>query len=132
MNILSSTTVMWLCNPFENIVIQLLKLNGTAVYGTHEIGTAVANFEDLEEGWEGPVVLPPLACQTDSCMAFTVETPKIPVMTKKLGFEAIRKALGGEIAISVASFLKIKIDQLELDGLRYQRNNLTMKVRKGF
>lgn len=134
MNILSSTTILWLRNPFEEINIEIVRLDASATYRGHQIGTAHANFEDPSEGWpSGPVVLPPPVCSSeDNCTAVVIETPKIPVMTKKFGFEEIKKALGGEIEISVESMLDINIDQLVLQDLRYQRSNLTAKISKGF
>ncbi|KAI8144812.1 hypothetical protein BJV82DRAFT_512749 [Fennellomyces sp. T-0311] len=134
MNVLSSTTVLWLRNPFHDIGITMIKVNATASYKSHEIGSAQANFSDRGEGWSGPLALPPVSCDrvSQNCSAIVVETPKIPVMTKKLGFEAIKKALGGEIEVSVHSVVAIKIDELLLDDLLYERDNLTAKISKGF
>ena len=147
MNVLSSTTVLWLRNPFEDIEITMMKMNATAMYESHEIGTAMANFNDKGEGWTGPVILPPITCEyersqnndnndddddDDHCNATVVETQKIPVKTKQLGWGLIRKALGGEINVSVHSLVSIKIDELVLDNLLYERDNLTAKIRKGF
>ncbi|KAI9314274.1 hypothetical protein BX666DRAFT_1971907 [Dichotomocladium elegans] len=141
MNILSSTTILWLRNPFAHIQLEMIKLNATAAYKSAEIGSAHANFGNANEGWTGPVVLPPLLCDSHSgsrgdddgnCSAITVETPKIPVLTKSLGFEAIKKALGGEIEVAVKSIVSIKIDDLLLENLQYDRDNLTAKIRKGF
>lgn len=137
MNVLSSTAVLWLRNPFSHIRLEMIQLNATAVYETTEIGTAHANFHDPGEGWTEPVMLPPLLCSSsntaaDNCSAITVQTPKIPVMTKKLGLDMIKKALGGEIELSIDSIVTIQIDDLVLQDLRYKRNNLTATVNKGF
>lgn len=138
LNVLSSTTVLWLRNPFSHIKLEMIQLNATAVYQTTEIGTAHANFHDAGEGWTEPVMLPPVLCSSsntasaDNCSAITVQTPKIPVITKKLGFDMIKKALGGEIEISIDSIVTIQIDDLVLYDLRYKRNNLTATVNKGF
>lgn len=138
LNVLSSTTVLWLRNPFSHIKLEMIQLNATAVYQTTEIGTAHANFHDAGEGWTEPVMLPPVLCSSsntasaDNCSAITVQTPKIPVITKKLGLDMIKKALGGEIELSIDSLVTIQIDDLVLYDLRYKRNNLTATVNKGF
>ncbi|KAI9277169.1 hypothetical protein BDA99DRAFT_495059 [Phascolomyces articulosus] len=139
MNIFSSTTVLWLRNPFQDIEITMIKMDATAKYESQDIGSAHADFSDHGEGWTGPLVLPPVTCEYQghdesqhNCSAIVIETPKIPVMTKKLGFEAIKKALGGEINVSVKSIVSIMIDELVLDDLLYERDNLTAKIRKGF
>lgn len=44
----------------------------------------------------------------------------------------IKKALGGEIELSIDSIVTIQIDDLVLYDLRYKRNNLTATVNKGF
>ncbi|KAI7853773.1 hypothetical protein BDC45DRAFT_606258 [Circinella umbellata] len=146
MNVLSSTTVLWLRNPFEDIEITMMKMNATAVYESQEIGTALADFSNEGEGWTGPVILPPITCEYErnqnndnneedpqhNCSAIVVETQKIPVKSKKLGWGPIRKALGGEIELSVHSLVSIKVDELVLDNLLYERDNLTAKIRKGF
>ncbi|KAI9498274.1 hypothetical protein BDB00DRAFT_755129 [Zychaea mexicana] len=138
MNILSSTTILWLRNPFADIGITMMKLNATASYKAQEIGSAQADFNDQGQGWVGPLILPPIMCSRgpmdagNNCSGVVVETPKIPVVTRKLGFEAIKKALGGEIEVSVRSVVSIKIDELLLDNLLYERDNLTAKISKGF
>ncbi|KAG0172871.1 hypothetical protein DFQ30_009435 [Apophysomyces sp. BC1015] len=133
-NILSSTAVLWLRNPFPDVLMQIMQINATASYEHQEIGSSYANFTDKGEGWKGPIVLPPLLCGSGSenCTGTVVETPKIPVMTKKLGFEAIRQALGGQIEVSVNSTVVVMVDSFILDNLVYRRDNLTAKVRKGF
>jgi hypothetical protein len=133
MNILSSTVVMSLRNPFQGINMSINKINATASYEIYEIGKVIADFEDLGEGWKGPMLLPPPKCdEFGKCKGIIVESEKIPVATKKLGFEAIKKALGGSIDVSVDSQVGVMIDRFELKDLLYRQNNITAKVRKGF
>lgn len=122
-------------NPFPGIEMAINKINASATYEIYEIGRMVADFEDKGEGWKGPMVLPPPKCnveQEGDCTGVVVESEKIPVMTKKLGFEAIKKALGGSIEVSVDSQVAVMIDQFELRNLEYRQSNITAKVRKGF
>lgn len=132
MNIMSSTVIMSLRNPFPGIHMTINKINASATYEIYEIGRMVADFEDIGEGWKGPLLLPPPNCDIESCEGIIVESEKIPVVTKKLGYEAIKKALGGSIEVSVDSQVAVMIDQFELRNLDYRQNNITAKVRKGF
>ncbi|EPB87600.1 hypothetical protein HMPREF1544_05582 [Mucor circinelloides 1006PhL] len=131
-NILSSTVVMSMRNPFPGVEMAINKINASATYEIYEIGRMVADFEDKGEGWKGPLILPPPKCNLEDCEGVVVESEKIPVMTKKLGFEAIKKALGGSIEVSVDSQVAVMIDQFELRNLEYRQSNITAKVRKGF
>lgn len=133
MNILSSTAVMSLRNPLEGVTLAITKINASATYEIYEIGRLIADFEDAGEGWKGPLVLPPPVCdQLDGCKGVVVESEKIPVMTKKLGYDAIKKALGGSIEVSVESEVGVMIDKFALQNLQYRQSNITAKVRKGF
>ncbi|OBZ82496.1 hypothetical protein A0J61_09455 [Choanephora cucurbitarum] len=131
-NIMSSTVVMSLRNPFENIQIAINKINASAAYEIYEIGKLQANFEDHGEGWKGPLILPPAVCDQEECKGIVVESEKIPVIAKRLGYDAIKKALGGSIQVSVDSRIGLMIDQFEMKDLKYQQSNITTKVRKGF
>lgn len=119
-------------NPFPGVEMAINKINASATYEIYEIGRMVADFEDKGEGWKGPLILPPPTCNLEDCEGVVVESEKIPVMTKKLGFEAIKKALGGSIEVSVDSQVAVMIDQFELRNLEYRQSNITAKVRKGF
>lgn len=133
MNILSSTVVMSLRNPFEGIEMAINKLNASATYEIYEIGRLEADFEDKGEGWKGPLVLPPPDCEQDGeCVGIIVESEKVHIITKKLGFEAIKKALGGSIEVSVDSEVGVMIDKFVLTDLQYRQNNITARVVKKF
>lgn len=132
MSILSSAVIMSLRNPFEGIQMRINNINATATYQEYELGRLTADFEDRGEGWHGPLVLPPPVCDEKMCKSITVDSEKIPIVTKKLGYEAIKKALGGSIEVSVDSKVGVMIDQFELNDLQYQQANITAKVRKGF
>ncbi|KAI8064412.1 hypothetical protein BC940DRAFT_242428 [Gongronella butleri] len=139
MNLLSSTTIAWLENPFGAIDLSILVINATANYRDKHIGTMFANFSDGGRGWEGPVVIP----GSDNSVgdddggtplpALSVATPRIPVMLAATpDLEAIAKALGGKLDIDVNSFVHIQVDQFALNNLRYDRKNITAIVRKAF
>ncbi|KAI8968172.1 hypothetical protein BDF20DRAFT_908014 [Mycotypha africana] len=135
MYILSSTVIMSLRNPFNDIEMAINKINASATYEEYEVGTINANFEDRGEGWKnGPMKLPPPSCDNSEkhCTGVVVNSEKIPIATKKLGYEAIKKALGGSIDVSVASEVSVMIDKFKLNNLRYHQSNITAKVRKGF
>lgn len=133
MNILSSTVIMSLRNPFEGIEMTINKLNASATYKVYEIGRMEANFEDLGEGWKGPLVLPSPVCEQDGkCVGVVVDSEKVHIKTKKLGYEAIKKALGGSIEVSVDSEVGVMIDKFVLKDLHYRQNNITARVEKGF
>ncbi|KAG1491054.1 hypothetical protein G6F46_010383 [Rhizopus delemar] len=132
MNLLSSTVVMSLRNPFPGIVMTINNINASATYDIYEIGNMAANFEDPGEGWkEGPMILPGPICDVQ-CKGIVIKSEKIPVITKKLGYDAIKRALGGSIVVSVESQVGVMLGNFNLENLRYVQNNITTKVRKGF
>ncbi|CAO3590697.1 unnamed protein product [Absidia cylindrospora] len=148
MNILSSTAKIGLRNPFEDIDMQLTTINASAVYQDQPIGTMMANFT-TDDG-HGALDLPPVWCpnnnnnhsntleddgdgdQDDGCTGYRVETSRMPVSMKKMGWELISKALGGRIELDVDSIVNVGIDYFELTGLHYKRNNITAIVKKSF
>ncbi|KAI7875741.1 uncharacterized protein EV154DRAFT_540359 [Mucor mucedo] len=133
MNILSSTVIMSLRNPFEGVEMSINKLNASATYEIYEIGRMEANFEDLGEGWKGPLVLPPPDCEKgEKCVGKVVDSEKVHIQTKKLGFEPIKRALGGSIEVSVDSEVSVMIDKYALKDLQYRQNNITARVVKKF
>lgn len=107
-------------------------INASATYDIYEIGNMAANFEDPGEGWkEGPMILPGPICDVQ-CKGIVIKSEKIPVITKKLGYDAIKRALGGSIVVSVESQVGVMLGNFNLENLRYVQNNITTKVRKGF
>ncbi|KAG2236998.1 hypothetical protein INT48_001765 [Thamnidium elegans] len=133
MNILSSSVIMSLRNPFQGVDMSITKINATATYQIYELGRLTADFEDAGEGWRGPLLLPPPVCdQQDSCKSVVVESEKIPIKTKKLGYEAVKRALGGYIEVSVDSTVGVMIDDFVLADLQYRQDNITARVSKGF
>ncbi|KAI9282700.1 hypothetical protein BY458DRAFT_497052 [Sporodiniella umbellata] len=132
MNILSSTAVLSLRNPFPGLWMTILRINATATYKTIQIGDIDANFQDLGEGWKhGPILLPGPVCE-NTCQGLIVQSEKIHVKTKKVGIDAIRHALGGSIVISVESHISLMLGHFPLHNLAYIQNNITAKVRTGF
>ncbi|RCH99879.1 hypothetical protein CU098_001484 [Rhizopus stolonifer] len=102
-NLWSSTAVMSLRNPFSGMFMTIEKINASATYKQIKVGDMEADFADASEGWKnGPILLPGPLCESD-CIGVIVESEKIPVKTKKVGWDAIRKAMGGSIVISVES-----------------------------
>lgn len=133
MNILSSTVIMSLRNPFKGVDMAITKINATATYEIYELGRLEANFEDRGEGWKGPLLLPPPICdEDDQCKSVVVDSEKIHIKTKKLGYEAVKKALGGSIEVSVDSEVGVMIDEFVLFDLQYRQENITAKVHRGF
>ncbi|ORZ14571.1 hypothetical protein BCR42DRAFT_329457 [Absidia repens] len=130
MNILSSTAKIGLRNPFEDIDMRLTTINASAVYQDQPIGTMMANFT-TEDG-HGALELPPVCDGDDGCTGYRVETSKMPVSMKKMGWELISKALGGRIELDVDSIVNVGIDYFELTGLDYKRKNITAIVKKSF
>ncbi|KAI7863525.1 hypothetical protein BDF14DRAFT_1842686 [Spinellus fusiger] len=128
-NILSSTAILWLRNPFPTINIQIMRIYAKADYHGDEIGTINVDFMSLISGLSGPLILPPCSKELQ---CNDTETPKLPVLSKKLGFEAIKSAIGGHIEVSVDSHVDVMVDDFLLEDLEYRRDNLTAKVRKGF
>ncbi|KAI9261765.1 hypothetical protein EDC94DRAFT_519356 [Helicostylum pulchrum] len=132
MNILSSSVVMSLRNPFQGVDMSITKINATATYQVYELGRLAANFEDTGEGWRGPLLLPPPVCEQDCCRSVVIDSEKIPIKTKKLGYEAVKKALGGYIEVAVDSTVGVIIDDFVLADLQYRQDNITARVSKGF
>lgn len=131
-NILSSTAVMSMRNPFDGIMMTIVRINATASHVVDEVGTMVADFEDMSQGWkDGPLELPPPICDPQ-CHSVVIASEKIPVVTKKLGMDIIKRALGGSLDVSVNSIVGVRIGGFVLDDLIYQQSNITAKVRKSF
>ncbi|KAI9010879.1 hypothetical protein CLU79DRAFT_448547 [Phycomyces nitens] len=137
-NLLSSTAVLWLQNPFPNLAIQILRIHAKANYREDEVGTIDVDFTDKGSGMNGPLLLP--ACneklgrkQGDKDEECTEqETQKLPVITKKVGMDAIKKAIGGKIQLSIDSTVDVLVDAFLLEHLRYVRDNVTATIHKGF
>ncbi|KAI8996912.1 hypothetical protein BDB01DRAFT_840497 [Pilobolus umbonatus] len=131
MNILSSSVIMSLRNPFDGIMMTIMKINATAYHEVYNIGTMTADFTQKGSGWKGPLILPPPSCEIQ-CQSNIIQSEKIPIETKKMGLDVIKKALGGSIDVSVDSVVEVKLDEFTLPSLVYHQNNITAKVRKGF
>ncbi|ORX56998.1 hypothetical protein DM01DRAFT_1334551 [Hesseltinella vesiculosa] len=126
MNLLSSTSIAWLQNPFSTVDIRILVIDATSTYRDKPIGNMYANFSDGGRGWDGPLLLPGTG-------TILVQTPKIPVMlAAKPDLEAIAKALGGQLEVDVHSLVTITIDDFLLEALPYDRQNITATIRKIF
>ncbi|KAG1458216.1 hypothetical protein G6F56_006447 [Rhizopus delemar] len=131
-NLWSSTAVMSLRNPFSGMFMTIEKINASATYKQIKVGDMEADFADASEGWKnGPILLPGPLCESD-CIGVIVESEKIPVKTKKVGWDAIRKAMGGSIVISVESQVGLLLDDFRINNLNYIQNNITAKVKKEF
>ncbi|KAL0085972.1 hypothetical protein J3Q64DRAFT_1739441 [Phycomyces blakesleeanus] len=136
-NLLSSTAVLWLQNPFPNLAIQILRIHAKANYREDEVGTIDVDFTDKGTGMNGPLLLP--ACNDndgddgdggEECAE--QETQKLPVITKKVGLDAIKKAIGGKIQLSIDSTVDVLVDAFLLEHLRYVRDNVTATIHRGF
>ncbi|KAI8331890.1 hypothetical protein BC941DRAFT_437841 [Chlamydoabsidia padenii] len=124
MNLLSSTALVWLRNPFQGIDMRISTMNASAVYQDQLVGTMVADFI---------VTLPPVKCSNDNdCTGAVVVTPKIPVVLKKFGLDVISKALGGTLILTIDSIVNVMIDSFKLTNLHYKRDNITAIIKKSF
>ncbi|KAF1975919.1 hypothetical protein BU23DRAFT_456680 [Bimuria novae-zelandiae CBS 107.79] len=92
MHILSSTALFTLASPFSSTIMYITSLNATAFYEGHPSGKIL---------YELPFAVPPGLS----------ETPRLPVDWSfgSVGYEAIRKALGGTLRLSAFAEVGIRI-----------------------
>lgn len=92
MHIISSTAIFTLSSPFSTTTLYITKLNATAFYKEHPSGKIL---------YELPFAVPPGLS----------ETPRLPVdwSLGSVGYEAIKKALGGTLKLSTFAEVGIRI-----------------------
>ena len=94
MHILSSTALFTLFSPFKSTTMYLTSLNATAYYEGHEAGKILYDL---------PFAVPPGLS----------ESPRLPVDWSfgSLGYEAIKKALGGQLKLNAFAIVGVRIGQ---------------------
>ncbi len=94
MHILSSTALFTLLSPFATTTLYLTSLNATAYYESHQAGKILYDL---------PFAVPPGLSQS----------PRLPVEWSigGLGYEAIRKALGGSLKLSAFANVGVRIGE---------------------
>lgn len=94
MHILSSTALFTLFSPFKTTTMYLTSLNATAYYEGHEAGKILYDL---------PFAVPPGLS----------ESPRLPVDWSfgSLGYEAIKKALGGQLKLNAFAIVGVRIGQ---------------------
>ncbi|KAF3007725.1 hypothetical protein E8E13_009752 [Curvularia kusanoi] len=94
MHIISSTALFTLFSPFKSTTMYLTSLNATAFYEGHEAGKILYDL---------PFAVPPGLS----------ESPRLPVDWSfgSLGYEAIKKALGGQLKLNAFAIVGVRIGQ---------------------
>ncbi|KAH6639418.1 hypothetical protein C7974DRAFT_421982 [Boeremia exigua] len=94
MHIISSTALFTLFSPFKTTTMYLTSLNATAYYEGHDAGKILYDL---------PFAVPPGLS----------ESPRLPVDWSfgSLGYEAIRKALGGQLKLNAFAIVGVRIGQ---------------------
>lgn len=94
MHILSSTALFTLFSPFKTTTMYLTSLNATAYYDGHDAGKILYDL---------PFAVPPGLS----------ESPRLPVDWSfgSLGYQAIRKALGGQLKLNAFAIVGVRIGQ---------------------
>ncbi|KAF9101162.1 hypothetical protein BGX29_005964 [Mortierella sp. GBA35] len=129
MYLLSSTIVLELKSPLD-AVITVLYINGTASYKDESLGHVNVDFEhDIAS--PKPIVIPANDHQNET--SGYVKTPRLPVMfdPSPIGYEALKKALGGSLEVDVACHIKAKVGSM-LMWVDFAKEGIQANVRKGF
>jgi len=101
MHIISSTADFVLNNPLSHDGLTILKINATAKYNQSQLGTI---FYDL-----------PFRLRPGADGATT--TPRLPVdwSLGSIAYDALRKALGGELEVHAEAYCTLSIGNLETE-----------------
>ncbi|KAF9922553.1 hypothetical protein FBU30_007320 [Linnemannia zychae] len=129
MYILSSTIIMELKNPLDT-VITVLYINGTASYKDEPLGHINVDFEhDIAS--PKPILIPANDHQNET--SGYIKTPRLPVTFElsSVGYEALKKALGGSLEVDVLCHIKAKVGSM-LMWVDFAKEGIQAKVRKGF
>ena len=111
MHLFTSTAVFTLASPLRHETLYITSLNATAFYKGDIVGRIV--HEDM-------FAVPP----------GITETPRLPVdwSLGSVGYEAIRKALGGELHLSASADVGVKLGQWHED-IWFKGKGIGAKVR---
>lgn len=111
MHLFTSRATFTLLSPLEHNTIYITWINATAFYK----GDAVGNIEHYDT-----LEVPPGASQT----------PRLPVSWNigSVGYEAVRKALGGTLKLSASARIGIRIGEFQ-EEVWFEGNGIGAKVR---
>jgi len=111
MHLLSSTAEFVLHSPLSETVIYITDINATAFYKDDEVGSIIYNI---------PFSVSPGVSSS----------PKLPVdwSLGSVGYEAVRKALGGQLKLRAEAIVGIRIGEWE-ETIWYKGNGIGAKVR---
>jgi hypothetical protein len=111
MHIISSTAVFTLASPFSSTTMYITNLNATAFYEGHPSGKILYDL---------PFAVHP---------GLTV-SPRLPVDWSfgSIGYEAIKKAIGGELKMSAFANVGVRIGQWRQE-IWYRGRSIGAKVR---
>lgn len=96
MHLLSSTAIFTLESPLTTTTLYLTSINATAMYHQSTVGKIVYDL---------PFAVPPGIS----------ETPRLPVdwSLGSVGYEAVRKALGGQLRLNATATIGVRIGEWE-------------------
>ncbi|GJJ69934.1 hypothetical protein EMPS_02283 [Entomortierella parvispora] len=129
MYLLSSTLVLELKNPLDT-EITVLYVNGTASYKDERLGHILVDFEhDIAS--PKPILIPANDHQDEN--SGYVKTPRLPVAfdISSVGYEALKKALGGSLEVDVICHIKTRVGNMEM-WVDFVKDGVQAEVRKGF
>ncbi|CAI6338597.1 unnamed protein product [Periconia digitata] len=111
MHIISSTALFTLASPFSSTTLYITSLNATAYHDGHQSGKILYDL---------PIAVPP----------GLTETPRLPVdwSLGSIGYDAIRKALGGTLTLSAYAEVGIRIGRWR-EHVWYQGGSIGAHVR---
>ncbi|KAG0360969.1 hypothetical protein BGZ54_009286 [Gamsiella multidivaricata] len=127
--LLSHTLVLELLNPLDT-VITVLYVNATTTYKDERLGHVLVDFEhDIAS--PKPILIPANDHQNET--SGYVKTPRLPVTfdLSSVGYEALKKALGGSLEVDVVCHIKAKVGAL-LMWVDFVKDGVNANVRKGF
>ncbi|KAG0032396.1 hypothetical protein BGZ81_011006 [Podila clonocystis] len=129
MYLLSSSLILELKNPLDT-VITVLYINGTASYRDEPLGHILVDFEK-DFAAPKPILIPANDHQNET--SGYVKTPRLPVMfdLSSVGYEALKKALGGSLEVDVLCHIKAKVGSMVM-WVDFVKDGVVANVRKGF
>ncbi|KAI9240108.1 MAG: hypothetical protein BYD32DRAFT_409529 [Podila humilis] len=135
MYLLSSSLIMELKNPLDTI-ITVLYINGTASYKDEPLGHILIDFEKDMASPKPILSLKPILIPANDHQNETsgyVKTPRLPVMfdLSSVGYEALKKALGGSLEVDVLCHIKAKVGSM-VTWVDFVKDGVVANVRKGF
>lgn len=121
----SKTVELTLTNPFGSANVAIIFSNATSFYYDEVVGWSLVDRRDPHH----PV--PPNLDEIQLPAGSTVTTPRIPVQynSGSVGFDIIRKALGGSLAMNVTVDSIVKVGDSALLGFWYDKTNMSVAVR---